>query len=68
MKYLWDDALRMNQEDVFNCRTFDELKNTFLKDGFEVFKIEAISNLQKIKNITTQDVSIDPNNDPNIII
>ncbi len=46
LKYLWDDALRMNQEEVFEVLTFEELKNKFLENGFKVFKINEIKNLQ----------------------
>lgn len=46
LKYLWDDALRMNQEEVFDAKTFDELKKKFLSIGFKVFKINEIKDLQ----------------------
>lgn len=46
LKYLWDDAFRMNQDDVFYYKTFDEVKKNFLTSGFSIFKKSSISNLQ----------------------
>lgn len=48
LKYLWDDAFKFDRQKHFGCiKTLEELTKEFKKVGFEIFRDETLSCLQK---------------------
>ena len=53
LKYLWDDAFKFDRKTQFGeIKTLEELVEKFNKDGFNIFKADAIAKLQKDSSTT----------------
>lgn len=53
LKYLWDDAFKFDRKTQFGeIKTLEDLVKKFNKDGFKIFKADAISKLQRDSSTT----------------
>lgn len=53
LKYLWDDAFKFDRKTQFGeIKSLEDLIEKFNKDGFKIFKADAISKLQRDSSIT----------------
>lgn len=52
LKYLWDDAFKFDRKTQFGeIKILEDLVKKFNKDGFKIFKADAISKLQRDSSI-----------------
>ena len=58
LKYLWDDAFKFYHQEIFGTeiKNFEELQNSFLEKGFEVFS-ETCKLEDKIKPVDSKENS-----------